>query len=57
MARTIRWTETATEDLDEAAIFIARDSPYYAAAFVREARTSARSLNLFPASFISLLTL
>lgn len=48
MARTIRWTETATEDLDEAARFIARDSPYYAAAFVREARTSVRSLNLFP---------
>ena len=44
MARTVRWTEVATSDLDEAADFIARDSRYYAAALVRDARAAARSL-------------
>ena len=44
MARTLKWTEAATQDLAEAAEFIARDSPFYAAALVREARTAARSL-------------
>ena len=48
MARTVRWTETATEDINEAAAFIARDSPYYAATFVREVRRAARSLNFSP---------
>jgi plasmid stabilization system protein ParE len=31
-------------DLDQVADFIARDSSYYAAAFVREAMSAARSL-------------
>ena len=44
MARTVRWSETATLDLEEAAEFIARDSRYYAAALVRDARAAARSL-------------
>jgi plasmid stabilization system protein ParE len=44
VARTVRWTEAATQDLSEAAEFIARDSRFYAAALVREARTAARSL-------------
>ena len=44
MARTVRWTETATHDVEEAADFIARDSRYYAAALVRDARAAARSL-------------
>lgn len=48
MARTVRWTEAATEDLNETARFIARDSHYYAAAFVRETRNAARSLNFSP---------
>jgi plasmid stabilization system protein ParE len=43
MVRTIRWTETAIEDFNEAARFIHRDSPYYAAAFVKEVRKAARS--------------
>ena len=47
MARTVRWTETATTDLEEAAAFIGRDSRFYAAALVREARTAARSLRTF----------
>ena len=46
MVRTIRWTETAIEDLNEAARFINRDSPYYAAAFVKEVRKAARSLDI-----------
>jgi plasmid stabilization system protein ParE len=47
MARTVIWTETALRDLDEAAEFIARDSKFYAAAFVKEARQAARSLKRF----------
>lgn len=47
MARTVRWAEAATEDLAEAAEFIARDSPVYAAALVREARAAALSLRHF----------
>ena len=47
MARTVRWTETATHDLEESAAFIGRDSHFYAAALVREARTAARSLRTF----------
>lgn len=44
MARAVRWTEAATRDLSEAAEFIARDSRFYAAALVREARAAAKSL-------------
>lgn len=44
MARTIRWTESATSDLEEAAEFIARDSRFYAAALVRETQEAAQSL-------------
>jgi len=44
VARTVEWSETATLDLEEAADFIARDSRYYAAALVRDARAAARSL-------------
>ncbi len=44
MARTIRWTESATSDLEEAAEFIARDSRFYAAALVRETQEAALSL-------------
>jgi len=47
MARTITWTEAASLDLDEIAQFIGRDSKFYAAAFVREARGAARSLRRF----------
>lgn len=44
MARKVTWTEVAWNDLEEAADYIAKDSPHYAAAFVREARDAARSL-------------
>src|ERR1022692_2522618 len=43
MARRVVWTEAASFDLEEAAGYIARDSRYYAAAFVREVRAAARS--------------
>jgi toxin ParE1/3/4 len=45
MDRKVIWTEAAWLDLEEAATFIARDSPHYAAAFVREVRDAARSLS------------
>lgn len=47
MARTVRWTEAAAEDLAEAAEFIAKDSPFYATALVREARAAAFSLRRY----------
>jgi toxin ParE1/3/4 len=47
VARTVRWTETAIQDLEEAAAFIGRDSRFYAAALVQEIRAAARSLRMF----------
>ncbi len=47
MARTIRWTQSAVDDLEEAAEFIARDSKFYALSLVREARAAALSLRSF----------
>ncbi|MEW6482057.1 MAG: type II toxin-antitoxin system RelE/ParE family toxin [bacterium] len=44
MARKVKWTEAAWSDLKEAADYIAKDSQFYAAAFVREVRDAARSL-------------
>jgi toxin ParE1/3/4 len=44
MARRLSWTETALGDLEHSADYIARDSPRYAAAFVRRIRDAARSL-------------
>lgn len=48
MARRIVWTETAWQEVECAASFIARDSARYAAALVDEARSAARSLRKFP---------
>jgi toxin ParE1/3/4 len=44
VAKRVIWTESAWNDLEAIADFIARDSPYYAASFVREIRRHARSL-------------
>ena len=44
MAWRVRWTELAWNGVESAAEYIARDSPRYAAALVREARDAARSL-------------
>jgi toxin ParE1/3/4 len=35
VAKRVVWTESAWTDLESIADFIARDSPYYAASFVR----------------------
>jgi toxin ParE1/3/4 len=48
VARRIVWTESAWQELECAASFIARDSPRYAAALVDDARSAARSLRKFP---------
>jgi len=47
MAREVIWTEPASDDLEAAAAFIARDSQTYAAAFVREVLEAAESLSEF----------
>jgi toxin ParE1/3/4 len=47
VAHALRWAEAALDDLDEVAEFIARDSPFYAASFVQELRTAARTLRTF----------
>ena len=44
MAREVVWTEPGWEDLEAAAEYIARDSEFYAATLVREARDAAASL-------------
>ena len=44
MAREVVWTDPASEDLEAAAEYIARDSEFYAAALVHEALDAAVSL-------------
>lgn len=48
MARRIAWTDSAWQELESAADYIAQDSPRYAAALVDQARSAARSLRKFP---------
>ncbi len=45
MDREVIWTDPAWEDLEAAAEYIARDSKYYAAAFVQEMKDAAGSLS------------
>lgn len=47
MVWKVKWTHTAWTDLENIANFIAKDSPYYAAAFVREAKEASQSLKVF----------
>lgn len=47
MAVKIVWTGSAWLDLENVADFIARDSPYYAAAVVRSVKEASRSLRRF----------
>ena len=47
MARSVKWTTAAWIDLADLADYIAKDSEYYAATFVREVRDAARSLRQF----------
>ena len=44
MAREVVWTDPGWDDLEAAAEYIARDSEFYAAAFVQEAREAAGTL-------------
>jgi toxin ParE1/3/4 len=44
MARKVTWTAVAWSDLEDVADYIAKDTRYYAATFVREMRDAARSL-------------
>lgn len=48
MALSIRWSQTAWDDVDQIVEFIAQDSPTYAVAFIRQARDLARSLKHYP---------
>jgi toxin ParE1/3/4 len=48
VARRVAWTNSAWQELECAAIFIARDSPRYVAALLAEAKSAARSLRKFP---------
>ena len=48
MAWKVKWTEAAWLDLFQIADYIAKDSPHYAAPFVRETREAARSLKQMP---------
>jgi toxin ParE1/3/4 len=43
----VRWTTPAWDDVEEAARFVARDSPRYAVVLQREAQSAARSLRQF----------
>ena len=47
MARKVNWAYEATTDLEALAEYIARDSAFYASAFVQEIRDASRSLNEF----------
>ena len=47
MARKVEWTDPAWDDLAAIAEYIARDSEYYAAAFVQEMKEAAGSLAEF----------
>jgi plasmid stabilization system protein ParE len=47
MARQVVWTDPGWDDLEATAEYIARDSEFYAAAFVQEAREAAAILAEF----------
>jgi plasmid stabilization system protein ParE len=47
MARKVVWSYEVTDDLEAVAEYIARDSSFYAAAFVREVLDAGRLLNEF----------
>jgi predicted transcriptional regulator len=48
VAHRVAWTDSAWQELEAAAGFIARDSPRFAAALMDSARFAARSLRRFP---------
>ena len=48
MAGRVAWTDSAWQELECVASFIARDSPRYAGALMDEARSAAKSVWKFP---------
>jgi toxin ParE1/3/4 len=48
VAYRISWTESAWQELETAAEYIARDSPHFASALIHEAQLAAQSLKKFP---------
>ena len=48
MAYRVGWTESAWQELEAAAQYIARDSSHFASALIHEARLAAQSLRKFP---------
>ena len=48
MAYGVAWTESAWQELEEAAEYIARDSPHFASALMHEAQLAAQSLKKSP---------
>ncbi len=48
MAREVNWAYEAAADIEALAEYIARDSAFYASAFVQEIRDASRSLNELP---------
>ncbi len=48
MARKIIWTDSAWDDLGETFNYISKDSLFYAKAFIKEIKKTARTLSLFP---------
>lgn len=48
MAYRVGWTESAWQELEAAAQYIARDSSYFASALIHEARLAAQSLRKSP---------
>jgi toxin ParE1/3/4 len=48
MAKSVVWTETASNDLERAIEYIHQDSPGYALSFLYDTLERAKVLNLFP---------
>jgi len=48
VAYRVGWTESAWQELEAAAEYIARDSPHFASALIREAQLASQSLKKFP---------
>ena len=48
MAYRVAWTESAWQELEAAAQYIAQDSSHFAAALIHEARLAAQSLRKSP---------
>jgi toxin ParE1/3/4 len=45
MARKVKWTESAWNDIEEVFDYIAKDSSFKASSFIQEVRDSANSLD------------